>query len=43
MKREGRRAERRGTVYYQKLFGFDAFWLRIEKEASKEEENHLEL
>ena len=43
MKREGRRADRRATVYYQKLFGFEAFWLRIEKEARKEEENRVEL
>ena len=42
MKR-GRRAERRGTVYYQKLFGFEAFLLRIDNEARKEEENHVEL
>ena len=43
LKKESRRAERRGTVYYQKLFGFEAFWLRIEKGARKEEENRVEL
>ena len=35
LKRETRRAERKSIAYYQKLFGFGAFWSRFEKQYIK--------